>query len=253
MLLILSVPDTLGIVNNPHHLVTNTEDGRSSRWEAHRTRRRIALIKSARRAIHELGYGASMDEIATVAGTSKSVFYRYFGDKAGLQEAMGEVVIGQMQEKLVTAARTARTAREGLHAMVSAYLQMAETSPNVYTFVTRTDGLDALTNPTDAEASGTLSHFFASIREMMEAPMRTYLQNQPEAYLHTTIAYWPTAAIGQVRAAGELWLGTPEGPGKPGRENMAEHITRWLFAGISIDIPDTASGPHETTRQKDHQ
>lgn len=181
-----------------------------------------------------------MEEIATSAGTSKSVFYRYFGDKAGLQQAMGELVIGQMQDKLVTAARTAATPREGLHAMISAYLQMAETSPQVYAFVTRTDGGDALSNPIDTSASGTLSHFFASIREMMEAPMRTYLQNQPAAYLQTTLAYWPTAAIGHVRAAGELWLGSPEGRDKPSREEMAENITRWLFAGISNNIPAQA-------------
>ncbi len=192
-----------------------------------------------------------MDEIAAVAGTSKSVFYRYFGDKAGLQQAMGKVVIGQMQDKLVSAARTASTAREGLHAMVSAYLQMAETSPNVYAFATRTGGVDALSNPADTETSGTLSHFFAAIREMMEAPMRTYLQNQPAAYLQTSLAYWPTGAIGQVRAAGELWLGTPDGPDKPDHEDMAEHITRWLFAGISTDLP-ARSGKYETTPQKEH-
>ncbi|GAB3246606.1 TetR family transcriptional regulator [Arthrobacter pigmenti] len=192
-----------------------------------------------------------MEEIASSAGTSKSVFYRYFGDKGGLQQAMGEVVIGQMQEKLVTAAQAAGTPREGLHAMISAYLQMAETSPNVYAFVTRTGGVDALSNPIDTSASGTLSHFFASIREMMEAPMRTHLQNQPAAYLQTTLAYWPTAAIGHVRAAGELWLGTADGPDKPGREEMAEHITRWLFAGISNNTP--AAAGQETSRGKQSQ
>lgn len=182
-----------------------------------------------------------MEEIASSAGTSKSVFYRYFGDKAGLQHAMGEVVIGQMQEKLVAAARAAATPREGLHAMVSAYLQMAETSPNVYAFVTRVEGADALSNPAGTAAPGTMSHFFASIREMMEEPMRNYLQNQPAAYLQTTLAYWPTAAIGHVRAAGELWLGTADGPEKPSRDDMAENITRWLFAGISDNSNNTGS------------
>ncbi|HET7414231.1 MAG TPA: TetR/AcrR family transcriptional regulator [Arthrobacter sp.] len=233
-------------MKNPVQVVGSAEDGRSSRWNAHRNRRRTALIKSARRAIHALGPGASMEEIATSAGTSKSVFYRYFGDKAGLQQAMGELVIGQMQEKLVTAAQAAATPREGLHAMISAYLQMAETSPHVYTFVTRTEGVDALSSPIDASTAGTLSHFFAAIREMMEAPMRTYLQNQPAAYLQTTLAYWPTAAIGHVRAAGELWLGSPDGPDKPSREEMAESITRWLFAGISNNTP--APTGQESTR-----
>lgn len=205
------------------------------RWHEHRTKRRTVLIKAARRAVHELGHGASMEEIATAAGTSKSVFYRYFGDKAGLQRAMGEVVIGAMQEKLVSAAQTAKTARDGLYAMVSAYLQMAETSPAVYAFVTRIGSADALSNPGDDESSGTLTHFFTAIREMMTEPMRSYLKNQPPARVEITLTYWPTAAIGQVRAAGELWLGTPNSAQKPSREAMAEQITQWLFAGIAIN------------------
>lgn len=72
-----------------------------------------------------------MEEIASAADTSKSVFYRYFGDKAGLQRAMGDEVVSRMQEQLIEAARNAATPREGLRAMVSAYLQMAESSPNV--------------------------------------------------------------------------------------------------------------------------
>lgn len=58
-------------------------DGRASRWQSHREERRRELIKSARKAVHALGSEASMEDIAAAAGTSKSVFYRYFGDKAG--------------------------------------------------------------------------------------------------------------------------------------------------------------------------
>ena len=81
-------------------------DGRSVRWEAHREERRRELIQAARRAIHHLGFDASMEDIAANAGTSKSVFYRYFGDKAGLRQAVGKVVIGQMQDTIMAAGRT---------------------------------------------------------------------------------------------------------------------------------------------------
>ena len=207
-------------------------DGRSARWQTHREERRRELIKSARRAVHALGSDASMEDIAAAAGTSKSVFYRYFGDKAGLQHAVGEVVLSQMQRKIREAAQSAQTPREGLLAMISAYLQMAETSPNVYSFVTRYSPVDADGQQGSAAISGALGHFFDSIAEMIAAPMRTHLGDGKEA----VIGYWPTAAIGLVRNAGEQWLSTPDSATKPDQEAMARQITAWLCVGIASEL-----------------
>jgi AcrR family transcriptional regulator len=234
-----SVPDTLGIVNttrtaSPDASVSGSADGRSSRWQSHREERRRELIKSARRAVHVLGSDASMEEIATAAGTSKSVFYRYFGDKAGLQQAVGEVVLSQMQRRIKEAALSAHTPREGLLAMVSAYLQMADTSPNVYTFVTRHGSGDP--DGASAAVSGALGHFFDAIAEMLAAPMRSHLGDGTRA----VIGYWPKAAIGLVRNAGEQWLSTPDSPAKPDQEEMARQITAWLCVGIAPELSQAA-------------
>ncbi|MPY10893.1 TetR/AcrR family transcriptional regulator [Arthrobacter bussei] len=208
-------------------------DGRSSRWEEHRAARRRELIKTARRAIDSLGAGASMEDIAAAADTSKSVYYRYFGDKTGLQRAVAEVVIGQMQQKVIDAARAAATPREGLHSMVLAYLQMARTSPNVYAFVTRVGIADSGAH--DDGAQDTLAHFLAAVTDMVSRPMRAYLlsPDRPSGPDDSAPEYWPAAAIGMVRAAGEHWLSTPDGPDKPTEEQMAHHITGWLFDGIA--------------------
>ena len=217
-------------------------DGRASRWQSHREERRRELIKSARKAVHSLGSDASMEDIAAAAATSKSVFYRYFGDKAGLQQAVGEVVLSQMQRRIQEAAQSAQTPREGLLAMVSAYLQMAETSPNGYTFVTRYAPGDA-TAGTIATA-GALGHFFAAISDMIARPMRYHLGDS--AGREAVIGYWPNAAIGLVRNAGEQWLASPASPAKPDQAAMARQITDWLCLGIAPELR-TAAGPEQPT------
>lgn len=236
--MILSVPDTLSIVNTLQHHDAASElsslsvdtaesaapDGRSSRWEAHREQRRRELIRATRKAIHQLGAESSMEEIALHAGTSKSVFYRYFGDKGGLQQAVGQVVINQMKDSIVEAGRHASSPRAGLVNMVTAYLDMAQTSPNVYTFVTAPDQLPPQTQ-------GELISFFDAVTQLVAAPME-------QLGLHNQViqGYWPQAAIGLVRSAGEMWLNSPASAEKPTTEQMAAHISSWLFDGIGHEL-----------------
>jgi len=217
-------------------------DGRSARWDGHRQQRRLELVKVARRAVHRLGPGAPMGDIAAAAGTSKSVFYRYFGDKDGLRQAVGEVVIGRMRAEVLAAGRGATSAEEGLWAMVSAYLQMAETSPNVYFFVTA--DRETGSGPAARAHGEVLDAFFDEVLSMMREGMHAYLASLAAgpgggAPIGTggsdaaAVAYWPRAALGMVRAVGEDWLRQPPGPDRPSAGELTDTLTLWLVHGIA--------------------
>ncbi|QCU79391.1 TetR/AcrR family transcriptional regulator [Citricoccus sp. SGAir0253] len=232
-------------------------DGRSTRWDRHRQQRRSELIRSARRAVHDLGPQASMEEIAAHAGTSKSVFYRYFGDKNGLQAAVGERAIGFMERELLAAAATSDHALEGLHAMVSIYLTLAESSPNVYAFSTRLP-------PEAAEAGGgaapggqpaAMAGFFERIAAVMDVHFRDYLRQQGREPSPTSPTwYWPRAAIGMVRSAGETWLATPAAE-RPPADRLARTLTAWLTTGLAgtypAPSPPAAAEPAAPTDRQD--
>ncbi|WP_081681022.1 TetR/AcrR family transcriptional regulator [Cellulomonas sp. URHD0024] len=206
-------------------------DGRSTRWADHREARRAELVRTARRTVHHRGPDVSMEEIAADAGTSKSIVYRYFTDKTGLQIAVAEAVVLQIQGALEGVLRIAPTPREGLRAMVAVYLEMIESSPNVYAFVTR-DG--------SVESGGPLGHFLDSVTALVAAPFargltssegRARRPSEPGAPGAALAESWAAGAVGFVRGAGEWWLAHRDEPGTPDREEITAQIAAWLWAG----------------------
>lgn len=169
-----------------------------------------------------------MEEIANHAGTSKSVFYRYFQDKQGLQQAVAQASIDFMEAELKRAGTSAHTTHDGLYTMVLVYLQLADSSPNVYNFST-------------AIPTG-----MAIFRKNMARFLQRSVENVLPQYIDTSgnknlAYYWATAAVGFVRAAGEEWIADQDHPNRPNAELLARSIADWLLLGI-----DSA----DTTREK---
>jgi len=154
-----------------------------------------------------------MDEIATDAGTSKSLVYRYFADKTALQVEVAQLVVGEIAQALAAALAAQPTPREGLRAMVSVYLEMVEASPDVYAFVTR---------------GGSVEHFLDSITELVAAPFVREMADDADP---STAEAWAAGAVGFVRGAGEWWLAHRGEPGTPQRDELAGQVTAWLWAG----------------------
>ena len=192
-------------------------DGRSTRWDDHRALRRVELVRAARRAVHRTGPDISMEEIATTAGTSKSIVYRYFVDKTGLQAAIGGAVVEQMHAALDEASRAAVNPREGLRSMIAIYLEMVSASPNVYWFVTR---------PVSEDASAPVGHFLESVATLVARPFARVISDR-----EPLVDVWAAGAVGFVRGMGEWWLVHREDEGAPRLEDLVERTTGWLWNG----------------------
>ena len=197
-------------------------DGRSRRWQAHRAERRYELSRQARRAVHHSGPDLSMDEFAAAMGTSKSIVYRYFTDKAGLQSAVSELVLEEMAEAFEAAAHSEADPRHRLREMVGIYVNMLDASSNVYRFVTRADG------------GADLSVFLTAISRYVQIPLADALAAAGEDT--DLAATWAAGMVGFVRGVGEDWIAV-ESDEHTTAEAMANLITHWLWTGADAGFP----------------
>ena len=201
-------------------------DGRSSRWAGHRVERRRDLAWEARKVIHHHGAGLSMEEIATHLGTSKSILYRYFTDKAGLQVAVGELVLEAVRDALTEASTAAGTPPDRLAAMTDAYLSIIEHSPNVYAFVTAAIG----------EGPARPRPGFTSLAAGVVAEPLSGLLKEVAAD-PATADLWAAGVVGFVHSVGEWWLANRDGGEFADRAALADRITTWLWSGAGGNAP----------------
>lgn len=191
-------------------------DGRSTRWEAHREQRRAELSRAARKAVHRRGPDLSMDEMAAAMGTSKSIVYRYFTDKSGLQAAVGQDVLAEIADAVEQASRAEGSAQERMRAMVEVYVSTLTHSPNVYRFVTAQSG------------DTTMSTFLTTVAEAVAAPLGEILGTLDGDGRLARL--WADGMVGFVRGAGERWLGT-EPEARLSAEQMVDLLAGWLWRG----------------------
>ena len=215
-------------------------DGRSTRWADHREARRAELVRIARRTVHHRGPDVSMEEIAAAAGTSKSIVYRYFADKTGLQIAVAEAVVLQIQGALEGVLRIAPTPRDGLRGDGRG--------------LPRDDRVVAQRlRVRDAQRLGRVGRPARALPRLGHRPgrrpvrpradrgaRRSRTARRPEdapsddAALAARVALaesWAAGAVGFVRGAGEWWLAHRDEPGSPDREEITAQVAAWLWAG----------------------
>lgn len=177
-----------------------TIDGRDTRWAEHRLLRRRDLVENTLRAIRKHGAAVGMDEIAAQAGTSKTVIYRHFGDRAGLYAAVVAQVHDFIHSDLEAALQL--TDPDDLpvlaHNLADAYLTLVERDPEIYRFVL---------NPPDAAAVDPLGGLPEVIGDHVSAAIAEHLLRAGQSPACATT--WGHGLVGFVRAAADRWMADP--------------------------------------------
>jgi len=216
-------------------------DGRSTRWDAHRARRREQVVDAALLVLGREGRDLGLDQVALEAGVTKPVIYRHFGDRAALLDAMAERATNLLMERLMPALYDDGAIRPRIRASVGAFVGFLDDSPNVHLLFRRRlpgqggDVVDAGREFVSGALTGLLADYLGSLGF-----------EEPEL-----VQVWGQSLVGAVQATAEWWLVHRTMK----RDVVTEHLTVLIWAqidgiarqhGLVLD-PDaplpTASGP----------
>lgn len=195
-------------------------DGRRLRWTEHRAQRRSGFVAAGASAVDRFGPSASAEQIAEVAGVSRTVLYRYFRDREDLRQAIADhvvqAVLASVQPKLQLTSTT--TPREIISAAVGEIARWLDEHPNLYHFLrSRRTGasLDSV--------EGTLADNVAALLKIVMVALGIGGEvAEPGAY----------GIVGFVEAAGGWWL--------EHRTMTRERFTELISAGVWHVLEGTA-------------
>lgn len=175
------------------------------------------------RAIRKHGAGVGMDEIAVQAGTSKTVIYRHFGDRAGLYAAVVAKVHTYIHADLQAALAVA--ASGGLatlaHDLADAYLSLVERDPEIYRFVMNPPS----TSVGEVDPLGGLPE---AIGDHVASAIAVHLTTVGRDT--ACAAAWGAGIVGFVRAVADRWMAT--GQAEP-KQDLVAHVDSFVGPALA--------------------
>ncbi|MDE0573131.1 TetR/AcrR family transcriptional regulator [Demequina sp. B12] len=208
-------------------------DGRNSRWDEHRTTRRAELVSHTLRAIRVHGPGVGMDEIAARAGTSKTVLYRHFGDRAGLYDAVVDSVHQYIRDGVLQALEDS-SPQDMVHfttTLANAYLSLVERDRDIYLFVMSGAG-----GTTPNTAAGRVPVTIASaVTDLLHERVPDITASRAQT--------WGYGLVGFIQAAVDSWMDSDP---RPPREEVVGHICAMFSPALAGAV--VVSAPHSPER-----
>lgn len=204
---------------------TEASIGRAGRAEW-KTGRRAELLAAADRVIRRGGPGASMDDIATEAGISRVVLYRYFGDKGGLYQALAERYVAELRDRLLPALAESDDPRLRLERTIDTYVRFIEANREVYDFLMHR----ALREGPAAQA--TVADFVRTVARDIGEILGAEISRL--GFDPAPADAWAHGVVGMVQLSTDWWLHG----GDISREQLVAYVVALLshgFFGLAAD------------------
>ncbi|ANY06470.1 TetR/AcrR family transcriptional regulator [Pseudonocardia sp. HH130630-07] len=193
-------------------------DGRSTRWAAHRTRRREEIVDSALVVLGREGRDFGLDQVAVEAGVTKPVIYRHFGDRGALIDAMADRATNLLVERLVPLVYVEGPPVARIRSAMDEFLRFLDGTPNVSLLFRR-------------RLPGQNDEAVDAGRELVAQALTGVIGGYADALGLEEPAFvkvWSQSLVGAAQATAEWWLTTREVE----RDVVVEHLTTLVWIQI---------------------
>jgi AcrR family transcriptional regulator len=196
-----------------------TGDGRRRRWTEHRAHRRAAFVASGAAAVDAHGPHASAEQIAALAGVSRTVLYRYFRDKDDLAQAIAEKIVGEVVGSVLPHLELTAASTPGqiINSAIGTIIGWFDDHPNYYAFLRERNN----------QSLGTVESTLADrVAYLLQALMASFGLDGEEA---EPAAY---GMVGYVEASCAWWLARRETVGAMSRDRFTRTVCEAVWRMI---------------------
>lgn len=171
-------------------------DGRATRWESHKARRRAEVIEAAVVAIEADGLDIGVKQIAERVGVPRSVVYRHFKDRADLDEQIRQHVVELLMVRLAPTLRPGGTVSEAIRRAIGTYLDWIERHPRLHEFLgkgmSRSAGASPAVVGTKTAIAVDVSHLFAAVlrRHQVRTELASSIAFGLVGFVDATVNHW---------------------------------------------------------------
>ncbi|MGF6887017.1 AcrR family transcriptional regulator [Nocardia sp. GAS34] len=110
-------------------------DGRSTRWDGHKERRRAEVLDAAVEVIEEFGVEVSVQQIADRLSLPRPVVYRHFDGRADLDEQIRRRILGMLLAEVMPTLRADGTVKDAVRGAIATYVGWIDRHPSLHRFL----------------------------------------------------------------------------------------------------------------------